>query len=171
MKTDEDFKILALEIRVMMMTIGKISRQVMEQRLAESGMEISGLQCGILHYLSHEGDHTLSELSKKFILDPSTLVPVVDSLARKGLVKRGRDPNDRRRIPLSITGEGADLIEQFKMISDDDPALLGLQKMGDDDARQLLTLLRELVRHLPDGEELLESVQSRMDSFQKKESL
>jgi DNA-binding MarR family transcriptional regulator len=34
------------------------------------------------------------------MLDPSTLVPAVDALERKGLAMRGQDPNDRRRNPL-----------------------------------------------------------------------
>ena len=43
---------------------------------------------------------TSSELSRKFQVDPSTLVPTVNGLEKRGLIYRTRDTNDRRRQPF-----------------------------------------------------------------------
>ncbi len=144
-----------------MSVISKVFRQSITQRLADSDAGISHLQYGLLHMLTHESG-TISELSRKFTLDPSTLVPVVDSLERKGLVKRERDPNDRRRIPITLTDAGLELVRSVPMMSDDDALLTGLRDMGEESAQQLLDLLHELVRQLPEGEEILENVRFRI---------
>jgi len=160
MHTDELYAI-ALEIRILAANMAKMARRAMEQRpeLAEAG--ISGLQFGVLHVLSYQ-EHTLTELSRKFTLDPSTMVPAVDALERKGLVRRGRDPNDRRRAPLSLTEQGSQLASLASVVDDSDPLLQGLRAMGEEQAHQLLTLLRALLAHMPAGEEILHHVSSRV---------
>lgn len=160
MSTDELYAI-ALEIRILAANMAKMARRALEQRpeLVEAG--ISGLQFGILHILSCK-EHTITELSRKFTLDPSTLVPTVDTLERKGLLRRGRDPNDRRRVPLSLTEEGSQLASLAAMVDDSDPLVQGLRTMGGEQARQLLTLLRDLLTHMPHGGEILHHVSSRV---------
>jgi ATP-binding cassette subfamily B multidrug efflux pump len=41
--------------------------------------------------------------------------------ASKGFAKRGRDPNDRRRVPLSLTKRGAELVADTPSVNDNDP--------------------------------------------------
>ena len=89
----------------------------------------------------------------------TTLVPTIDSLERKGFVLRQRDPNDRRRVPISLTEEGTKLIHEISMVGDDDPILSSLQKIGLNDSEKLVELIRKLVSHLKEGEEILEVVQ------------
>src|SRR5690349_13332653 len=91
----------------------------LEDRLRTMNIGISGLQFGILRTLSGN-NFTLSELSKKFMLDPSTLVPVVDALERKGYIVRGKDLNDRRRIPLSVTEEGIAILNNLPFSPEND---------------------------------------------------
>ena len=162
--SDERLRSTALELHILMVILAKVARQAIHQRLEAHDATLSGLQFGLMKMLAHEGDHTISELSRKFVLDPSTLVPVVDGLERKGLVIRGRDPNDRRRTPLSLTEEGKMLIHEVALLGDDDPLMTGLQHMGQDASEQLLSLMRDLVQHLPDGEAMLQGVQSRINS-------
>jgi DNA-binding MarR family transcriptional regulator len=152
----------ALEIRILSAVLAKTARRALEQRadLAQAG--ISGLQYWIMHALSCRG-HTISELSHGFMLDPSTLVPAVDALERKGFVKRGRDPSDRRRVPLSLTEQGGQFVSCAPSIDENDPLLKSLRVMGDEPSRQLLALLRAMVRHLPRGEHILRQVSSRVN--------
>jgi DNA-binding MarR family transcriptional regulator len=98
-----------------------------------------------------------------FMLDPSTLVPAVDALERTGFATRGRDPNDRRRIPISLTERGAEFVACAPPVNGDAPLFHSLDLMGKEQRHQLLALLRELVSHMPEGEEILDSVSSRMN--------
>jgi DNA-binding MarR family transcriptional regulator len=108
-------------------------------------------------------EHAISDLSRHFMLDPSTLVPAVDALERKGLAKRGRDPRDRRRIPIALTERGADLLACVPLVDGDDPLFQSLSLMEDEQRQQLLMLMRELVGYMPDGENILKHVSSHMD--------
>ncbi len=50
---------------------------------------------------------------------PSTVTSVVDGLCSRGLVARGEDPRDRRRVVLSLTEKGsAHLAEGDRVVAD-----------------------------------------------------
>ena len=152
---------LYLEAHIIITIIAKISSHALEQRLSASDANVSGLQFAIMQALSVE-EHTISELSQSFMLDPSTLVPAVDALERKGLAKRGSDPRDRRRVPLSLTDYGAAVVESVHMIDKDDPLVVGLSMLNADQRREFVELLREVVAKMPQGEEILDKVLSRI---------
>lgn len=156
----------AIELRLLVITVAKTARTAIDHRLAQLDADISSLQYAILRTLSHADAETITELSRRFRLDPSTLVPSADALERKALIVRERDPNDRRRFPLRLTPAGAELIKRIDAVTDDDPLLIGLQAMGETDAGQLLHLMRTLIQQLPDGDSLLESVNQRMTAYQ-----
>ena len=73
---------------------------------------ITGPQLWALKTIFEHGNLSLSELSKRMYLHPSTMTGVVDRLEKKGLVVRKRDKGDRRVVKLQITPEGADLIKK-----------------------------------------------------------
>ena len=83
---------------------------------------------------------------------------------RKGLAKRGRDPQDRRRVPLSLTQRGAEFVNSIPMADENDLLVQSLSAMGDEKARQLLALLHEMVEHMPEGADILKRVLSRVRS-------
>ena len=103
-ETNERLQSRAMELRVLLSVIFKVAHQSMEKRLAQHASEMSKLQFSIIMMVAHQGSQTISELSRKIGVDPSTLVPSVDALERKKLIIRQRDTNDRRRIPLSMGG-------------------------------------------------------------------
>jgi DNA-binding MarR family transcriptional regulator len=158
----EDIKQLYLELRALTWTFAKQSRQALEHRLQAEGVDMSWLQHGILRVLHHEGDNTISELSKIFKCDPSTLVPSVDALERKGFVQRARDSQDRRRVILSVTDAAREFSARLDAVHDDDPILNSLGKMGRKSGEELVQLMRQLIRGMPDGENTLEHLQERL---------
>jgi DNA-binding MarR family transcriptional regulator len=119
--------------------------------------------------VAHEGSQTISELSRKIGVDPSTLVPSVDAMERKELIIRQRDLNDRRRIPLSLTESGKSLLGHIKVMGDEDPIMAGCQEMDDGDLHQLLSLLCKLIENLPESEKILEHATSRLYAYGAKE--
>jgi DNA-binding MarR family transcriptional regulator len=153
----------AYELRMLLKIISKVSFQSFEQHLQSAGVNINGLQFGIIRVLQHQ-PMTISELSRKFTLDPSTLVPVVDVLVKRGIVARGQDPADRRRMPLSLTDDGLALVQDITPIGRDDVMATTLAQLGEERSTELLGLLRELLRHLPNGEATLADIQTRVIS-------
>lgn len=152
------------------MLIGALHRAFirnMEEVLSAHEIPISHLQFGLMMSLRHQAQ-TLSELSRMFGLDPSTLVPTVESLVKKGFVQRSVDPLDRRRSPLSITEDGIRLLEIVRAklsAPQDDILTAGLQTIGEEHAAQLVALLRQLVLALPDGETVLKTVSERIQQY------
>jgi len=157
----EERRRIAMEIHMLGFMATKATILAMESQglLADAG--ISMLQFRVLRILSRR-PHTISELSPLLLVDPSTLVSVVDALERKGLAERGRDPHDRRRVPISLTDQGAQIAachpSQSPFADQDNPLLNSIDAMGPERARALLDLIRELVSHLPDGDEILKHV-------------
>jgi DNA-binding MarR family transcriptional regulator len=158
---DDERKRLAMEIHMLGFMATKKTLLAMESHgtLAEAG--ISMLQFRLLRTL-RRGAFTISELSPILMVDPSTLVPAVDALERKGLAARGTDPNDRRRLPISLTDRGAAVAASHPVrnpfADQANPLVQSIDAMGLERAGLLLTLLREMVSHLPDGDEILDRV-------------
>ncbi len=164
MNSDEQRR-TAIEIHMLGAIMAKKTILAMESDrvLVEAG--ISMPQFGVLRALRRSA-RTISELSRLMMVDPSTLVPVVDALERKGLAVRGRDPHDRRRVPISLTERGAEIAAKHPLKSpfaaEHNPLLKSIAAMGPERAQQLLGLLRELVSHLPGGDEILQHVATRV---------
>lgn len=60
------------------------------------------------------GRHHQTSLAEQLGIETPTLVPMLDRMEKKGLIRREPDPGDRRRKFVTITEEGlaiADLIE------------------------------------------------------------
>ncbi len=162
---DNKFFMKTVEIRILAAMIARLAGRSLEERFSAQHLQISGLQYGIMRTLNTQS-YTLSELSRKFVLDPSTLVPVIASLERKGLLERQRDPHDRRRMPLYLTEQGASLLNNTSFAHEDDLLFRCLDEMGRDKAETLLDLLRELVQQMPDGVNILEEVSSRIHAHE-----
>ncbi len=141
----------AREVRTLLFVVHKSAMRDLAQRLEAAGAGVSPPQHAVLRRLGLESA-TISELSGRMMLAPPTLVGIVDTLERKGLLQRGQDPQDRRRTPLQLTQSGTELVASFPMIADEDPVIQGLVNMGEGKAEQLGELLCELVSQLnPDA--------------------
>ncbi|HVW22606.1 MAG TPA: MarR family transcriptional regulator [Opitutaceae bacterium] len=53
---------------------------------------------------------TVGTLAEKLALQPHSAVGLLDRLVKRGLARRQTDPDDRRRVDVSLTGEGEALI-------------------------------------------------------------
>ncbi|MCF7823793.1 MAG: MarR family transcriptional regulator [Candidatus Marinimicrobia bacterium] len=105
---------------------------------------ITMTQFGVLEILEHLGPQTLKIIGEKILLTSSNLVTVVDNLERDGYVVRTQNPQDRRSIIVSLTGEGKlaikpifeshlqELMIAFECLSSDELQILGdlCKKLG-----------------------------------------
>ncbi len=149
---------VAAEINILAKILSSLVKRDLERRLQCHGVNLGTLPYGVLRLLNYE-PQTISELSRKMHLTAATLVPVVDGLERDGLARRGQDPRDRRRIPVSITERGVDVLARVPFIDPDDSLMRSLNQMGEEQSRQLLMLMRQLVAAMSeDGETMVEEV-------------
>src|SRR5258705_7439112 len=66
-----------------------------------------------LRVLAERGEINQLELSKRVGISSTTAVPALDSLEKRGLVKRVRDPNDRRKYFVVLQDEGKRLVDDM----------------------------------------------------------
>jgi DNA-binding MarR family transcriptional regulator len=105
---------------------------------------ITGPQLWALKTIYAEESLSLSELSKKMYLHPSTVTGVVDRLEKKGYVFRDRGQKDRRIVKVQLTPSGKQLVKkapnpvQGKMI-------YGLRKMNQGELEKIHGAVEKLV--------------------------
>jgi DNA-binding MarR family transcriptional regulator len=156
---DAELHIAAHEVRILAGILTKVATRDLEQRLSALGITLSSLQHGVLQLLRRH-PYTSSELSRKMMVTPATLVPAVDVLERHGLVERSHDPHDRRRTPLVLTEHGIDLLKRVPFIDEDDTLVNSLAGMGKQKREQLVCLLRELVTSLSNNAVMVDEIAS-----------
>jgi MarR family transcriptional regulator, 2-MHQ and catechol-resistance regulon repressor len=84
-------------------------------RLAQSATlgELTVSQCGVLETLHHLGAMCQGEVSGKLLKSSGNVTLVLDNLEKRGLVRRDRDPEDRRMVTISLTAAGEELIARI----------------------------------------------------------
>lgn len=92
--------------------IGYLLRRVTQRHLAifsDRIPEVTTTQFAVLARLAELGPLSQNHLGRETAMDAATIKGVVDRLARQGLVATSPDPDDRRRLTVALTAEGAAL--------------------------------------------------------------
>ena len=66
-----------------------------------------------LRVLAERGELNQLELSKRVGMASTTAVPALDSMEKRGLLKRRRDPKDRRKYYVVLTEKGRRLVDKL----------------------------------------------------------
>ncbi len=141
---------IANEINVYAALLLKFFNQSIEERLQQLGVSITSLQLGVLRMLQFE-TLTISTISQRMGLDPSSVLRIIDAMEKKEFVQRGTDPLDRRRNPIQITPKGVELVTAIPVISEKDSTFQALQSLGVEPAVQLRNLLLQVIQQFPEG--------------------
>ncbi|KAA6465439.1 MarR family transcriptional regulator [Acidobacteria bacterium AB60] len=144
---------VAEQIRAHCSVITKAARADLDGHLKRQDSGISAIEHGVLRHLSR-GVTSMAEISRLMGVAPSTLVYVVDGLTAKKLVKRGKDPADRRKEPLLLEKKGAALFAKYSRMDAESALVRSLKAMPDARRTDLLALLQELVHGLTGSERL-----------------
>jgi DNA-binding MarR family transcriptional regulator len=107
--------------------------------------DISVTQCYALDALVRGGTMTLGSLAATLMLDKSTTSRVVETLDRKGYVKRSAHPSDARAVRLAPTARGRSLhgIIQRELLEEERAIIEGLPA---DVRRATIGVVRELAK-------------------------
>jgi len=74
--------------------------------------DLPGASRAVLTHLAVTGPLTVGEAAAHLGRAQSVVSEIVDGLARKGLLERERDPDDRRRTLVWLTGEGQEVLRR-----------------------------------------------------------
>jgi DNA-binding MarR family transcriptional regulator len=109
---------------------------VYRELLAEHGLSYP--QYIALMTVGQHGPLTVGRLGELMHLDSGTLSPLLKRMANAGLVERVRDPEDERRVLVSLTGPGRQRLDALGDVPQQIAARSGLSR------RELLDLHRTL---------------------------
>jgi len=92
----------------------KLSSKSLERAMDIELKNLHGLSSGqwkIILVLSIEDGFSQKDLAERIFVDSTTLVPIIDSMEKKGLVERRTDPKDRRNNRIFISGKSKSLAD------------------------------------------------------------
>ena len=131
----------ALSAYVKLLRAGKAVLARLEPRIAAHGL--TATQLGVLEALLHKGALTQRELVRKVLTSAGNMTDLIDKLQTRGLVRRARDPVDRRLVRVDLTPEGRAMIAGlFPEHADDIARAMGA--LGPAELAELARLLRKL---------------------------
>lgn len=116
-------------------------RWALEERLAQYGL--TAPQWAILARLWEEDGQSASAVGKSLHFDKPTATGIIDRLEQKGMVKKTRDPEDRRVIRVYLTGKGRKLQRHLPQLARE-VNQTALKGMKDRDIRLLKSYLRKI---------------------------
>ena len=125
-------------------------------RDAKTGALLSAHQASVLDHLDDVEPMSLLDLARHMGVTPSTMSLTVDRLEDGGYVKRERSREDKRRVDLRLTGAGARVKRQQKVL---EPELVAAVLARLDERKRLqalrgLELLAEAATQMIRGGEL-----------------
>ncbi len=142
-RPDLDTSALAVVVRVLMLqkTFLKLATSAL------SGLDLELWEYDVLSALRRQGDPfrlAATDLAKATALSFGAMTNRIDKLAAKKLVRRVRDPDDRRGVIVVLTSRGVRVIDraiQFRLEAADE----GIQGLSETERRSLSRLLRKVV--------------------------
>lgn len=126
--------------------VASVNRQLeeeLQERLRPEGVPIDQLR--VLEALDRGGALPMGELAERALVEPPTLTKIVDRMVSESLVFRSPDPNDRRRVLISLAPAGKVLWTRLRRVSQEQEERL-VRQLPRDKAKELRSLLRELIR-------------------------
>ena len=115
-----------------------------------AAMEVTSAQFIIIATLSMGVAKSASDLCKGISYDAGAMTRMIDRLEEKGLIRRSRDPGDRRLVNLELTEKGSAALPRMRDVS---MRVLNrfLQGFTKAEARQLEAFLTRMLENAPRG--------------------
>jgi DNA-binding MarR family transcriptional regulator len=105
--------------------------------------DLTQTQFAVMAKLHEVGPCSQNHLGRLVYLDAATIKGVVDRLGLRGFVTTGSDPNDRRRRAVSLTDNGARIMEEAIRVASDITTKT-LRPLTAEEQRSLTRLLKKI---------------------------
>lgn len=122
-----------------------IFEQTFQNKIAGKFRELSKNQPLVIKIIGIEGEIMPSTLGKYTGMEKSSLTRMVDDLEKKGIVFRKTDPDDRRKVLVSLTEKGFDYYNCLNRITAEMADEI-LQFVDDKDVEDYLHSLETMVK-------------------------
>lgn len=124
-----------------------IFEQTFQKKIADKFRELSKNQPMVIKIIGIEGEIMPSTLGKYTGMEKSSLTRMVDDLEKKGIVFRKTDPEDRRKVLVSLTEKGINCYNRLSKITTEMADEI-LQFVDDDDVETFMRSLETMVKIL-----------------------
>jgi DNA-binding MarR family transcriptional regulator len=94
-----------------------IFEQAFQKKIAGKFKELSKNQPMVIKIIGIEGEMMPSTMGKYTGMEKSSLTRMVDDLEKKGIVYRKTDPEDRRKVLISLTEKGLNCFDYLNKIT------------------------------------------------------
>lgn len=78
---------------------------------------VSSAQAAILIYVAHGRGNRAADIARDYSYDTGSMTRMIDRLVAKGLLRRVRDPADRRAVRLELTPRGVRLTDRLPAVA------------------------------------------------------
>lgn len=90
------------------------STQLFMQRMQQAGFDLTPVQFAAMDAISNDPGIDQARVAEAIAYDRATIGGVIERLVQKGLVARMVSKRDRRAREVSLTAEGADLLQRIR---------------------------------------------------------
>jgi len=111
-------------------------------------LDVSAAGGLVLGILRDHGQLSPSELGDRLIVTRATVTGLLDSLERRGFVRRSANPADRRSLLVEITPAGLTVLQELRTIVHRNE-MAWLDVLSDADLRTYIDLLHRIQENLP----------------------
>ena len=143
----------ALQKRIILLSMERdaldnvIFDQTFQKKIAGKFKELSKNQPMVIKIIGMEGEVMPSTIGKYTGMEKSSLTRMVDDLEKKGIVFRKTDPDDRRKVLVSLTEKGLDCYNQLNEITAEMADEI-LKFVDENDLEEFVQSLETMVRIL-----------------------
>jgi DNA-binding MarR family transcriptional regulator len=120
-----------------------IFQQTFQKKVTSKFRNLSKNQPMVIKIIGMEGEIMPSTIGKHMGMDKSSLTRMIDDLEKKGMVFRKTDPEDRRKVLISLTEKGLECYDYSNQVADEI-----LKLVDDKDVEDYIQSLETMVRIL-----------------------
>ena len=146
-KRVETFPVTEVLVSRLLINLGREISNHLDQRLRPFGLSEAEFKVLMSIYASPESVANPGELCIGMSQSPANITRLTDSLVERGLISRIPDEQDRRRLVLQLTSQGAALVRKLMPLTIDGASRI-YREFSKTDRKKMLADLKKLAASL-----------------------
>jgi DNA-binding MarR family transcriptional regulator len=120
-------------------------RQIKSEMAYEDVSMASFLHMGTLLYIQEQGMPSMSDIAEYLKVAPPTATSLINTLIKEGIIERVNDPEDRRRVLLTLSAKGISSLEA-NLQSRNNAFMRAISNLSDTDCQELTRILTRMTQ-------------------------